>query len=140
MAKIDRLLEIVRSDDPEEIEAGRDEVTPEDLGPLAEAYWSLENWGQKCNLVNLVQDHIDPRTREIMRDLLRAPDEASGDYVEITKAIALCHLEGDFGRFMVYYNDRQLLAQTVEHGLAERRPEAAKAPKLDKKWWQFWKK
>ena len=114
---IDRLLQVVKRGDPEQIEAARDDVTRTDLGALAAAYQALETWAQKCHLINLVQDTLDPRTREIMRDVLRAPDDGDGDYVELTKAIAVCHLEGDLARFMTYYEDRQLLAQTVRRYL-----------------------
>ena len=114
---IDRLLQVVKRGDPVQIEAARDDVTRTDLGALAAAYKSLPTWEQKCNLVNLVQDTLDPRTREIMRDVLHAPDDADGDDVALTKAIAVCHLEGDLARFMTYYEDRQLLAQTVRRYL-----------------------
>ena len=114
---IDRLLQIVQQDDPTQIEAARDDVTRTDLGALAAAYTSLKTWEQKCNLVNLIQDTLDPRTREIMRDVLHAPDDTNGDCVALTKAIALCHLERDLSRFMTYYEDRQLLAQTVRRYL-----------------------
>ena len=101
MTKIEHLLSVVKSGDLEDIEAARDGVTGQDLDALVEAYWSLQTWEQKCGLVNLVQDHIAPRTREIMLDYLRAPDDESGDYVELTQAIALCHLDENFDNFMM---------------------------------------
>jgi ribosomal protein L35AE/L33A len=116
-AHIDRLLQIVKQGAPTQIEAARDDVSRTDLGALAAAYQALPTWEQKCHLVNLVQDTLDPRTREIMRDVLHAPDDADGDYVQLTKAIAVCHLERDLSRFMTYYEDRQLLAQTVRRYL-----------------------
>jgi len=114
---IDRLLQVVKQGDPAQIEAARDDVTRTDLGALAAAYRSLPTWAQKCHMVNLVQDTLDPRTREMMRDVLHAPDDAGGDYVALTKAIAVCHLERDLSRFMTYYEDRQLLAQAIRRYL-----------------------
>ena len=118
MGKLEYFLGLIKADDPVQIEMARDEVTREDLAGLATAYWALENWDQKGLLINLVQDYIDPRTQDIMLDFLKAPEEESGDFVEVTKAIALCHLEEDFKKFTLYYDDRELLAQTVERYLS----------------------
>lgn len=121
-ARIEYFLRLIRRDNAEEIESARDEIIPEDIGPLAKVYWTLETWSEKAGLIQIVQDTIDPRTRGIMLDFLKAPPDTSGDYVEITKAIALCHLDRDFAAFDRYYRDRQLLAATVERYLREERP------------------
>jgi uncharacterized protein CbrC (UPF0167 family)/uncharacterized membrane protein YhdT len=122
MSKIDYFLDLVINCDDEGIEFARDEVSSEDLGILAAAYWELETWDQKGLLIHLVMDHVDPRTRDVMYDFLQAPDDESGDFVEVTKAIALSHLEKDRERFSVYYEDRELLARMVERTLAEGPP------------------
>lgn len=113
MSKIERFLDLVRVNDAQQIEFERDNVTPADLEALTEAYWTLDSWKQKAALIDLVQDHMGPRTRELMLDILQAPNSELEDYI-VTKAIALSHLEEDFERFMVYYNDPQLLKETVQ--------------------------
>jgi len=115
MSKFDELLVLVRRADFEEIEAARDKIAFSDLGALAAAYPALETWDQKAALINLVQDHLDPRFRSLMLDFLAAPDtrgdEASSgdDVIPLTKAIALCHLDENFDDFMRYYNNRRLI-------------------------------
>jgi hypothetical protein len=51
-----------------------------------------------------------------MLDCLQAPD-AGDDYGELTKAIAVCHLEENLDNFITYYDDRQLLARAVRRYL-----------------------
>jgi hypothetical protein len=116
MSRIKHLVTIIESNDIEQIESARDSVSEQDLEALAEAYWSLPTWEQKCNLVHLVQDHVDPRTRDIMLDCLKAPDNGE-EHVELTKAIALCHLEGNLDNFMAYYHDRRLIAPAMRRYL-----------------------
>jgi len=155
VGKLEYYLDLIKADDPVQIEMARDEVTRDDLGALAAAYWSLENWDQKGLLINLVQDYIDPRTRDIMIDFLKAPEDKSGDFTEVTKAIALCILEEDFERFTLYYDDRELLAQAVQRYLSgpihseqppatprdsSAPPPPTSPPSNSRKWWQFWKK
>jgi hypothetical protein len=118
--RIAHFIQLVTRGDPGEIESARDVVTREDVAPLAEVYWTLETWDQKAALIELVQDYIDPRSREIMLDFLKAPpDKAGDDYFEAVKAIALCHLDRDFKAFTRYYGDRRLLAETAERYLRE---------------------
>jgi hypothetical protein len=116
MSRIEHFITIIESSDFEQVESARDSVSKQDLEALAEAYWSLPTWEQKCSLVHLIQDHLDPRTRDIMLDYLKAPD-SSEEHVELTKAIALCHLEGNLDNFMAYYHDRRLIAPAIRRYL-----------------------
>jgi hypothetical protein len=109
MGKFDELLELVQRADFQEIEAARDQVEFSDLGAMAAAYPSLKTWDQKAALINLVQDHLDPRFRPIMLDFLEAPDTRGDDVIPLTKAIALCHLDENFDIFMDYYKDQRLI-------------------------------
>jgi hypothetical protein len=113
MNKHSQFMEIVTQADFIAIESARDQVTFRDLGALVKAYETLETWDQKAALINLVQDHLDPRMRRMMEDFIGAPDDLQEDNIILTKAIALCHLQEDFDRFMDYYNDRGLLERTV---------------------------
>ena len=49
MTRAEHFLAIIADGDPEEIELARDSVSRQDLGALAEAYWSLPDWEQKLN-------------------------------------------------------------------------------------------
>lgn len=118
MDKIEQWLRSVKERDIEAIEAAREQVGPEELPALAEAYWKLEDWGSKCALIDLIQDHIHPSTQAIMRDVLGTPAGAYGERGELCQAIALCHLQGDLDRLMDYYNDRSLLARAAAQTLA----------------------
>ena len=131
MSRIDEFLPIIQRADFEEIESARDRVTRADLGLFAETYKSLPTWEQKAALINLVQDHLDARLRPMMFDFLSAPN-VRDDTHELTKAIALCHLEGDFERFMVYYNDRRLLREEVGFRLQDA-PRAMEPPRVVKR-------
>ena len=110
-------ISLIQRDDPYEIESARDEVTENDVAPLVEAYWGLTTWEEKAGLIQLIQDYIDPHAHDVMLDFLKAPPDPNGDYFEVTKAIALCHLDGDFAAFTRYYKDRDLLAATAERYL-----------------------
>jgi len=120
MLKTNDLLKIVRRADFEEIEESRDLVEFHHFGELAAAYSSLESWNQKAALINLVQDHLDPRFRPIMLDFLRAPDTRGDDVIPLTKAIALCHLDENFDDFMRYYNNTQLIDERASEYLKNR--------------------
>lgn len=111
--RIAQFIRLVQNDDGEEIEAARDRITRDDLAPLAEVYWTLQTWDEKAGLIELIQDHLDPQTRALMLDFLTAPADEKGDRRLLVKAIALCHLDGDFAAFNRYYQERQLLAATV---------------------------
>ncbi len=115
--RVQHFIRLIQRDDPYEIESARDDVTKNDVGPLVEAYWTLTTWDEKAGLIQLIQDYLDPRTHDVMLDFLKAPPDANGDYFEVTKAIALCHLDGDFAAFDRYYKDRDLLAATAERYL-----------------------
>lgn len=117
--RIRNFIKLIQRDDPYEMETARDDVTRNDVGPLVEAYWTLTTWDEKAGLIQLIQDYLDPRSHDIMLDFLKAPPDANGDYFELTKAIALCRLDGDFAAFNRYYKDRDLLAATAERRLRE---------------------
>lgn len=133
MSKIERFIQAIIEADIERIEAARDQVRLEDLAALVEVYWTLDSWDKKYALIELVQDHIDPSTRTIMLDCLKAPADADGDRAELCRAIALCHLQGDLDRFTDYHNDRKLLARTVQQTLADQESpaEETEAPPIE---------
>jgi len=114
MSTISSLLELIKRDDPNQIEAARNQITPTMLPALVKAYRKLPDWPRKLAMINLIQDHISPVSRPVMKDILRAPESLDPDYVQTTKAVALCHLESDFDRFVDYHQDRRLLASQVE--------------------------
>jgi hypothetical protein len=132
MTRVEHFLAIIADGEPEEIELARDSVSRQDLGGLAEAYWSLPDWEQKLNLVNLVQDHVDARLRDVMLDCLRAPD-ADQEYVQQAQAIAVCHLEENLDNFTTYNYDRQILARAVRRYLGPRQEDLAEIKALVKK-------
>jgi hypothetical protein len=117
MSKTEELLELVHRTDFQEIEFARDQVHFADLSALAAAYPALESWDQKAALINLIQDHLDPRFRPLMLDFLAAPDTRGDDVIPLTKAIALCHLDENFDDFMRYYNDPRLIQARADEYL-----------------------
>ncbi len=117
MSNIEYFIRIVKEGDFNEVESARDNVKKENLAALELLYWILETWEQKIALINLIQDYIDPITHRIMLDILKAPEDEKGDYIELTKAIALCHLDKDFSKFDAYYKNRELITQNAKHYL-----------------------
>ncbi len=113
MNRIAHFLHLALTHDAEQIEQVRGSVQETDLAALADAYWSLQQWGQKAALLQLVQNHIHPDTRPIMLDILQAPDDELAGRFETTKAIALCHLEGDLGLFTGYQDNPGLLDEAL---------------------------
>ncbi len=109
-------VELILALDAEGIESARDEVTTEDVPALVRFYFELEEWPQKTAIVDLICDQHHPDMEALMIDVLRAP--GGGDWVELPKAIALGYLSEDNDQFMRYYNDRELLARTVDEVLA----------------------
>jgi hypothetical protein len=146
MNKLDHWLSLVEAQDHVAIEGARDDVTPDDIPALIDAYWHRDDWVEKGLLINLMQDYLDPNLQPVMLDFLRAPSEPTGDFIEVTKAIALCHLDGDFNKFTAYYDDRQLLERVAQQYLSAQKggppPKARKLPSSEpgKKWWQLWKR
>lgn len=111
-----KFVELILALDAEGIEYARDEVTTEDVPALVRFYFELEEWPQKTAIVDLICDQHHPDMEALMLDVLRAPGD--GDWVELPKAIALGYLSEDNDQFMRYYNDRELLARTVDEVLA----------------------
>ncbi|MEL6344658.1 MAG: ankyrin repeat domain-containing protein, partial [Myxococcota bacterium] len=108
------LVALVQAADPEDIESGRSIVQPNDVPGLAALYEGL-SWTQRLALVDLIQDQSHPSMEPVMRDILRAPGQ--GDWVDLPKAVALGYLDEDLDQFMAYYNDRDLLHDTVRRFL-----------------------
>ena len=76
----------------------RDYVDAAHLRALLALYWTLETWGQKCLLVDIVQDRLvidgaDPAIETVAVDILRAPGEEDG-WVYFPKVEALRCLTG----------------------------------------------
>ncbi|WP_412744049.1 hypothetical protein [Krasilnikovia sp. MM14-A1004] len=104
---------MVRACDHQEIEFARPRVGPQHLPGLVELYGTLASWDQRLCLVQLVQDRHEPALQPIMLDILRAP-ERDDDQAELTKAAALCYLDGNSDLFMTYYEDRDALNAAVD--------------------------
>lgn len=119
MPTIKRLLALVKSGDGQKIELARDNVKRGDLAALAKAYWTLETWDQKDSLVQLIQDHIDPRTRTLMLDILKAPEDRISGEIDLTRAIALCHLDKNFANFTLYADSSERIAEGMKRYLGE---------------------
>jgi hypothetical protein len=111
---IERFTRLIKARNIERIEYERDHVSREHLAALVDLYWSVKEWEQKAAVIDLVQDTIDPQTRPIMLDFLRAPADQIGDYLQMSKIIALCHLEGRLENFSKYYKDRQLIQPAAQ--------------------------
>lgn len=104
----ERLLALVRQ--RADVEAERNDVTEAHLVPLAAAYNDLD-WGQRLTLVELVQDHLSPITRALMEDFVaRSPDQIEGGDAQAGRAIAMCHVVGDFAGFERYLRDPTAIA------------------------------
>jgi hypothetical protein len=113
------------------LEAARDLVRLAHFPALVEFYWQQTDWYCKAGVVDLLQDTIVPITQPVMRDFLRAPTDTQGDWLDIAKIIALCHLDGDLGRFEMYLGDPALTAERVRTYLGTAlvpAPVAAPAP------------
>jgi len=111
---IERFIDLVITKNIERIEYERDNVGSEHMEQLVQLYWTLEDWEQKGAIVDLVQDTINSLTRPIMLDFLNAPGDQVGDYLQLCKIIALCHLEENFQHFDRYYKNRELIQPAVE--------------------------
>ena len=132
---MDTLQQLIKTGNDVDIEAARGEVRQEEVEPLIQFYTTLENWGQKQRLIDLIQDQHTPGIEKIMLDYLRAPVPTGGDEpIELAKAVALGFIDEKYDRFMAYYQDRTLLHRTVKevlrkHGLKqEGLPESKKKP------------
>ncbi len=83
-------------------------VRLEHFPALVDYYWKQTNWYRKAGVIDLLQDTIVPISQPVMRDFLRAPADTRGDWLDINKVVAVCHLEGDLGLFNKYYHNPQL--------------------------------
>ncbi len=109
-------VRLIHELDAEGIECARDEVTTEDVPALVRFYFELEEWPKKTAIVDLICDQHHPDMEALMIDVLRAPG-AGDDWIDLPKATALGYLSEDNDQFMRYYNDRELLARTVDEAL-----------------------
>lgn len=84
------------------MDASRDKVDERHFRALLEQYWTLQDWAQKCLLVDVIQDHLVRRRHDIERDkaieavaadVLNAPG-ADEDPVLLPKIWALAYLTG----------------------------------------------
>jgi hypothetical protein len=107
------LENLVHACDWDEIESWRPRIRVEHVAPLVALYDSVQSWGERCAVLQLLQDtrHLEVSRR--MHHFLSAPPEPKGDNFELTKATAICHLENDFARFTTYYGNRRKLAEDI---------------------------
>ena len=97
-----KALAAVEALDWQRIELVRDDVTRDDLPEAVRFYATLDSWSKKAALIQLVQDHTDPGLDPIMRDFLAAP-RGSGDFLWLSKLVAVLHLERDTKGFSALY-------------------------------------
>lgn len=117
----DELTRIIEQVDHEAIERARSTLTSADVRALTAWYEARPTWDQRIAVATLLQDQAGPDVERLMLDVLRAPGQ--GDVVDLAKAAALGILDEEHDTFGVFYNDRELLDQTVQavladHGLA----------------------
>src|SRR5262245_20461765 len=93
----EELLALCQNEDFDGVESARNEV--DDLDELLPAYWKLDTWMPKVAFACLVQDQSHDGLRAIMLDVLRAPPDDDGDFVELTKAIALGFVDEKYDTF-----------------------------------------
>ena len=117
---VTKLLELVRGtgDDARSevaLEGARDLVRVEDVPVLAAAWPTLDTWPQRRALVLLLQDHLSAASRPLMRQfLLHLPASFNNsEAYQLARAIAVCHLESDLGRFTHYFSDDATLEKAV---------------------------
>ena len=103
---------LVHARDWEAIESWRSRVRPEHVAPLVALYDRVGTWDERCAVLQLLQDSLHPDTRRCMHHFLSAPNGEDENF-ELTKAIAVCHLDRDLGRFVTYLGDRAKLAADV---------------------------
>ncbi|MBN1178431.1 MAG: hypothetical protein JXD18_04415, partial [Anaerolineae bacterium] len=131
--QIDRLLDIVKRGQAEEIEAARDLVRPELLPGLLDAYWQLSGWDEKAGLMQLFSDHLTPAGKEVMLDFLTVPTtDLNDEYYTSGKIVALCQLAGTFDLYERCWYNRTLFEAVVERTLAGETPSVALLDALDK--------
>ncbi len=84
------------------VEAARDQVRSEHVGPLVETYARLTDWPRRRAVIELIQDHLLPVARPAMTHfLVGAPSDGSYDHA---LAIAAAHIDGDLSRFERYFD------------------------------------
>lgn len=87
----------------ERIEAARDRVRPEHVGPLVETYARLTDWPRRRAVIELIQDHLLPLSLPTMQHFLAgAPADGAYDHA---LAIAAAHVDGDLARFERYLDE-----------------------------------
>ncbi len=117
-----RLGRIIRSGNPQQIEAARDQVTKQVVPYLMRKYWREHDWPKKRAIVELLQDQYHPDLPKLMLDFLRVPFDPSDEQTRGAQAIALGFVDERYDRFMDYINNPDLLARDVRavlsaHGL-----------------------
>lgn len=115
---INEAMKAVRANDFDAIESSRDHVKTKDLPAFIEAYFTLTDWEDKSSLIDLVQDHQEAVMAPMMKDALNVPD-CEYDSCWATRAVALSYFDGDFGRFIVYFEDHALAKKRVAERLIE---------------------
>ena len=119
---------LIEQEDGEALESARDLVRLEHFPALVDYYWKQTNWYRKAGVIDLLQDTITPISQPVMRDFLRAPADTQGDWLDINKVVAVCHLEGNLGLFDKYYHNPQLTAERVRAHLGEAKAAVAPTP------------
>jgi hypothetical protein len=109
--------------DDEGVEIGRGEYGDADLPRMFAIYERLVAWEQRCYVLLLLSDSLDPRMRAVWSSFL--PDAVKTEIEEMSNAhwalaTALAGLEGDREGFSHYYDDLPHALATVRDRVARR--------------------
>lgn len=111
---------IIDRADPEEIEGARDLVRPEHVKLLIDLYDTLGgDLERQCALIDLLQDQLSSTTRPLMARFLRETRHRGDDMTRWSRAVAVCHLEGSFDGFSVYFGDDDARAIAEQRALRD---------------------
>jgi len=108
---LDAILTAVRATDTKAVEDVRETYGDGLKRKLTAACATLGSWSQRAHLVRAVHGNHGPELAPLFEAVLDIPDDAGGDHdadmAREVRAIALADLEadGDFDRFMRYYED-----------------------------------
>ncbi len=150
--KVIELLAIVKEGDVIRIEEARNQVNPEFLPDMLDAYWLMSGWDEKAGLIELfsdylLTDHHITDDKNVMRDILNAPDE---EHYRWSKIVALCQLAGTYELFDYCWHDQNLYSIILKLTRQGEKPELSMINKFEttkttdstspRKWWQVWRK
>jgi hypothetical protein len=105
LAELLALVESAGDNDDEtvhRIEAARDQVRPEHVTALVEAYGRLTDWPRRRAVIEMIQDRLLPVALPVMRHFLAgAPADGTYDHA---LAAAAAQVDGDLSHFERYYD------------------------------------